>query len=930
MRDWLWIKKGLYDGILVPKNQVATLLPYLGHYKMLLAVDDWLCLIFQNPVELDPKMLGHALPLKAAGGGRFSSFDLSDQPVQKPEPDILWIVDKGQQLQFNLATAVSIDPFAFWDFTGIEITHSQPLAGSKTNSASIAAQAPSQSAQMAAISKATPVFEDIHAAVDSMLDADRRKMFDGLGAALLGVRSFFGAPRTIGPADAQPQAGQAKAPPVYQGPGLFERLKGWMLWNTSMGNQLRAQLERNMNEVSKMIERGEIDRALKRAMALGAEQERKNAKSAPMTSLPNPRATLDLDYSGINAPAASILTEIGFEDMSAQYRKLARKLSADGDYKRAAFIYAELLKDVQCALEELEAAKAYEDAAKLATARKCAGNITARLWFLAGQKDIALAMAKRFDSLEYIADISEETDPEYSAFVRGHWLQELIAAGDLTRAVKESAGLPLLGKLHAAVVNQAVQAGLLEEPIVLVAATISLAWKTEALENEPANFGADSVGMIEARLHQIVNGNDLHDAEARQALVAGLSDAKSRKSPVEDGFWTSQVPPLADGLIRAILTNDAFYAGAPQLSELKRFAKEMGLSVMAEDLRHIVRNKPKVPSGKRMFPLPPAKPVAPYWNMLACTANGRTLIGALSGELTLVDKGGARLWTDQVTDLVDVIPIGPGRLVILVQGTSEDRKLTILDTVLHSYRVLGRIVLTAWHSHANSSSWLVQSPNSIGALNVSAMLDTPPAFELLWSIKQTVPIKVLAFQIEPTGVRWVSQRIIQDQPGLLEVWNFSEVGQNLVVNMINPMNDATTNLYQQPHILRPFCHFAEMEQDIRSNGEIIRSNVQFESYSYEGERTILQEYADFWENLQTPASIVTTEQHFAYATYSALSERAKIEMLRREGPGIAVLKGAEIVTQSSAQTGDRLALIDECGRVVFCDFKHQTVTLAKL
>ena len=182
--------------------------------------------------------------------------------------------------------------------------------------------------------------------------------------------------------------------------------------------------------------------------------------------------------------------------MATQYRELAQKLSIDGDHRRAAFIYSELLKDVPSALSELEKLKAFEDAAKLATARKSPGHITARLWFLAGKKEIALALAKRYDAMEFIANIAEKTDPEFANFVRGHWIKDLIAAGDLTGAVAQSADRPHLKTLHAAVTKQAVLAGLLNEAPVLVAAVIALDWRSAALNDDFSGTTEDRAPLV--------------------------------------------------------------------------------------------------------------------------------------------------------------------------------------------------------------------------------------------------------------------------------------------------------------------------------------------------------------------------------------------------------------------------------------------------
>lgn len=56
---------------------------------------------------------------------------------------------------------------------------------------------------------------------------------------------------------------------ISKGPGLAESLAGWVRWHTPLGNGLRKQMGERLGLVEKLINRGDIDSALKLALKLG-------------------------------------------------------------------------------------------------------------------------------------------------------------------------------------------------------------------------------------------------------------------------------------------------------------------------------------------------------------------------------------------------------------------------------------------------------------------------------------------------------------------------------------------------------------------------------------------------------------------------------------------------------------------------------------
>jgi hypothetical protein len=968
-RHWLWSDQRTYDAVLVPDDKADQLLLLLAHSGMLRHIAGFYWLVFDTPVSLDPAQLGAVLPLRALGAGVFSTYDLAHMTPKDRGTNRLHIILQGQATSYDLHQAAAVNPMQFWDMTGLDLHRANPLprpAAPPKATTAPPAQIPRQSKPLAQIADTAPVYADIHDAVNAakstnLKDSIRQggRLLRGIAASVIlillvllvfflgvgivaagaqggllgllvafavvyGLLRLFSGPKIVVSSPSATQSGASRTTPKYRGPGVFDRLKSWALWNTQLGNKLRADLSRHINDVSRMIENGEIDRALKRALALGAEQDARTKKrSTGPTGLPKTRASLDMDFSGIERASASILDDGSFHQMARQYRMLACKLSDKGDHRRAAFIYSELLKDVPTALSELEKLKAFEDAAKLATARNSAGHVTARLWFLAGKKDIARALAKRYDAMEFIANTAEKTDPTFAAFVRGHWIKDLMAAGDLSTAVIQSADRPALATLHTAVTKQAVLAGLLEEGAVLAAATKALDWREDALDDDFTSTDLDAVQQLETYLHHLLHGANSGDAPARQALLAALRTTKTTPEP----FCPHRAPLLADALIRATLAYDHDQPAAAPLKELQSVASSLRLSVLAEDLRRVVRAKPKAPPERREFTLPSAPPdTNPHWKLITCVGRGHTLLGAANGELTLLDKSGKRCWTDHMTGLAGMIPIGPGRLVLILQKIGDETQLTLLDTTLHTYRALGRTTLVAWHQTATTATWLVQTPNAIGALDVSALLEDSPRFDLLWSVTQTVPIIVLGFHVNKHQVQWISQRVDQRRPGLIEVWALSFSTQKLSVNILDPSTQGGRNVYAGRHLWTTGNQFWPVTQSTSPQWKPTNCTVRLVPYDYAQEQDILSASRSFFEDLSTSAAIIPLAEGCACVINGPFANPPTMVLWQQKAQSFPILEGSICVAQSSSTIQQRLAFIDDHQRIIICDVDASNVT----
>ncbi len=939
-RLWLWEAPDQYDAVYA-RNE-AALLRLLQHPGQLVGFSDGgFCLMFNDPVMLDPAQTS-ALPLRRVGPDRYVSY-----PADEIPPRGLSIISQGVPKVLSLESATLVDPISLWDFSGISLVEGRSPPTSQIAIPKVdksqKESTPRLSQDLQKIADKSEPFKDVRAHVAAAADRrlhplgratgefTLRAFASGILIAIyaavtvivlgLGVRTgpvglviamvvllflfgFFRL-RTVdtvegkgGEIPRQTRNGKQKSG------GLLDRLRGLALWNTSLGNRLRRDIQRNLEQVNDMIDRGDIDRALKRAMSLAqTEQEKKTRKNRLMTAPPKPRATLDFDLNRDTENVVSIPGDWGFEDLRARYKTLAEDLSQKGDHRRAAFVYAELLDLIEPALLELEKMKAYEDAAKLATARGQNGATISRLWYLAEHKEIALLMARRHNCLEQLAIISER-EPEFSVFVRMHWVEDLVVQGDLPRAVQESADSPQLGDTHLRVLGKAIGGGHLRDHPVLERAVQSLPWPIDALHDAPSE---DTVG---GQIAQVIRaGASEPDAgEIRSALKRAaerMDDSDPRKQA------------LADAVVRASLAFDADTPFALSANDLRRFAKSQGCQALAEDLRQIHRAAPSKPQKHLSVPLP--KSGHGDWTMVAAVLRGAALVGALTGDIALIDPQGVKRWADHLPDLVGMVPIGAGRFVLLLQGHDANRRISLLDVARHTYRALGSAKLVTWDHYAGDGVWHVQTPEAVGSLDLTKLLADTPSFEMLWSITQTIPVRVVAFRSTPAAVEWLTQRIEPHGPGLIEKWYLNRSSLRLSVNL--EKQDKGNKLSHSPHV---WCDsgFTRMASDGNAHETF---QLHGPASNLEAEQALLAKVGDDLRLRATFAAVTAVPEGAAYAVEAPASDRSAIKMTVKNNRTSVRIEGHEILAQSASLNAEHLVLLTKGGLAILCNLKSPGV-----
>ncbi len=154
---------------------------------------------------------------------------------------------------------------------------------------------------------------------------------------------------------------------------------------------LMNQQEAMLRWLLKSFQEGRIEEALRRALPLGGDAAGSNA--ATNAGLPQHSLLYSLSnlLAGRNVAASAWFTPNDlYYSLQAEYRKQAEEAARQGDYRRAAFIYAKLLNDLSGAARILSQGGLHRDAAVLYQGPLNNLREAAREWESAGEIDKAV------------------------------------------------------------------------------------------------------------------------------------------------------------------------------------------------------------------------------------------------------------------------------------------------------------------------------------------------------------------------------------------------------------------------------------------------------------------------------------------------------------------------------------------------------------
>ncbi|HET8782587.1 MAG TPA: bpX6 domain-containing protein, partial [Pyrinomonadaceae bacterium] len=221
--------------------------------------------------------------------------------------------------------------------------------------------------------------------------------------------------------------------------GLLSKANDWLsrlgmrlLHLSRLAQVIGRRQAEYLGKMMDMFERGDLNEALKHAIPLG---ELSSLNERPALGVPTPRDSLSiLPWQ----PRSSRSIGLG-EDVMSYLRQLYRssfeRLVAQNRIEEAAFVLAELLRANEEAVAFLERHGKLKLAAELAEARELPAGLVVRQWFIAGDIQRAVGIARRTNAFADAVLRLERRNKEQAGQLRVMWAESLAEGGNYAGAV---------------------------------------------------------------------------------------------------------------------------------------------------------------------------------------------------------------------------------------------------------------------------------------------------------------------------------------------------------------------------------------------------------------------------------------------------------------------------------------------------------------
>lgn len=186
-----------------------------------------------------------------------------------------------------------------------------------------------------------------------------------------------------------------------------------------------------LEKLMAMFDEGRLEDALKWALPLNGTPGTGDA--LPAWFPPSPRAGLQVSGGGTGPGRRLGLSDAAFARLEQAYRRAIDRLVAEGRIEWAAFALAELLGKVDEAILLLEKHARYDLAAEIAERRQLPPARVVRLWFLAGEHERAVALARRAGC--WHEALSQAQPGAERRALAATWCADLVRRGELSTAV---------------------------------------------------------------------------------------------------------------------------------------------------------------------------------------------------------------------------------------------------------------------------------------------------------------------------------------------------------------------------------------------------------------------------------------------------------------------------------------------------------------
>jgi hypothetical protein len=478
-----------------------------------------------------------------------------------------------------------------------------------------------------------------------------------------------------------------------------------------VGRRYALYIQRMME----MFESGDIEGALRHAIPLDPG----GAKQGPLPyslSPPAPRGDLRI-HARQRLTSSSTPFDL-FEGLRQVYREAFRRLEAQGRIAEAAFLLAEVLNAHEEAVGFLERHGQLELAAEMAEARGLPPGLVVRQWFLAGQRERALRVARRTGAFaDAVARLERGGKKEEAGVLRLLWASGLAEAGDYAAAVDAAWTLPEARPLALGWIDRAIAQG-------GVTAARMLARKVAV---SPGPFAP-----IRDAVLALLEDEEAEGAAARRTFAEAL-----RRQPA-----TPEARVLARAAVRAVTRDSAAFGGRmppPDFRSLVELAGDGALRADVPGLAPPKRGGWLAQGGSLRLDVDPwdTGGVA-AWDA-ALLPDGRLAVALGETGVRLLSRAGRTVADlDQPAHRLVVSDHGDRAVAMGIRG--EVWRLARLDFAARTSESWCDACVDAHAADYDGALWYVASPDGLVAIEVAS-----PRFDGPWGLSSLPgPVRSIA------------------------------------------------------------------------------------------------------------------------------------------------------------------------------------------
>jgi hypothetical protein len=528
--------------------------------------------------------------------------------------------------------------------------------------------------------------------------------------------------RTIGKlfgnsSSSQTQTRTASSPasqqPVHRQPSLGEKLSAklrqWaarMLVATKLSHIVGKRQAQYVYRMMEMFERGDIQEALRHAIPIDGMA---SALSRPALSVPTARASLTISPHQTRAGSSLFMDDDLLGELRRLYRASFERLEAQGRIEEAAFVLAELLQANEEAVAFLERHGKLKLAAEMAEGRELAPGLVVRQWFIAGDKQRAVMIARRTKAFADAVIRLERTDSKQAEILRLLWSGALAEAGDYAVAVD---------------VIWPIESG----------RNLARDWLEKAIEMG----GTSGARMLARKLSLVPQAFDevkelalaLLEDENRENAAARLSFADALRS----GERTPQAKTLARAAVRAVLRDAAQMSEAittQNYRQLIDFAADSALRTDAPPLPVVKRQSLSSRESPLQLRIAASDVGATAISDVAFLPDGRVVAALGEAGVKLLTRDGRTVaHFDQPAHKLVLSDNGDRAIALAKRG--EVWRLARLDFLSRRSEYWVEARIDAFANDYDGSMWFIGAGEDLYAIDATAK-----RFDAIWRVPDT-------------------------------------------------------------------------------------------------------------------------------------------------------------------------------------------------